>query len=112
MDLSKIQAGSLDLIGDGHLTLDEAAAKFGLTALDLFQRFLSSGRYGVFVLAKAWLGCVVPDTGELSYGRHDVTGDIISVDLDEEVLKNVEPFSGELGIRFKEEILLLTPTEN
>lgn len=104
MDLSKIQAGSLDLVGDGHLTIDEAATGFGTTALDLYQRFLSGGRYGVFVLAKAWDGWLVRDAASLSYERHDVTGEITSVDLDESALGSLERFSGELSIRFIQDL--------
>lgn len=106
MDIKKIKAGSIDLLGDGHIALTQAAQILGTTEAALAAR-LRLRRAPFFVVADQWLGWVVQDIDEaVEYFPDRVTG------KDEYVIDNIKldrvagpptRFSGLLSLRFADE---------
>lgn len=108
MDIKKIKAGSIDLLGDGNLPLEQAASALGTTTVALTQRLLSR-RAPVFVQAEKWLGWAVQDIHDAVDRIPDsVTGEdeyvIASQKLDH-LAGAQTPFTGELTLRLPEEAL-------
>lgn len=91
MDISKLRAGSVDLIGDGYISLTSAAETCGASAVDLAAR-LREVRAGFFVSAHKWLGW---NTDNIHRDVH-VMRDGVSGCLDELVI-SPENMGGRLG---------------
>ncbi len=106
MDIKKIKAGSLDLLGDGHIPLTQAAQILGTTEAALADR-LRLRRAPFFVEADHWLGWAVRDIDEaVEYFPDRITGEeqyvIDNVKLDR-VAGPPTRFSGLLCLRFADE---------
>jgi integrase len=107
MDIQKLQAGSVKLLGDGYIRLLDAAQECGTTPDSLAERLHERGS-ALFVLAKGWLGWLTEDVyDDFDHMRDDVTGNIVEVVIDGSRLGGIEamrPFSGHLSIRFADEL--------
>ncbi|MDZ4187260.1 MAG: DUF6538 domain-containing protein [Hydrogenophaga sp.] len=107
MDIQKLQAGSVKLLGDGYITLSDAAEECGTTPDSLAERLQERGS-ALFVRAHGWLGWLTEDVyDDFDHMRDHVTGNISEVVIDGGRLGGVEamrPFSGYLSIRFVDEI--------
>ncbi len=107
MDIKKLQAGSVKLLGDGYISLVEAAEECGSTPADLTERLLAR-QCGLFVRAQAWSGWHTADIHADFDHLHDpVTGEVVEVVIDGTRLGGIQamkPFSGYLGIRFASEL--------
>jgi integrase len=111
MDPQKISAGSLTLLADGFIALDEACAELGTSRLVLVNELLRRKK-DVYVYADGWEGWVVSDLAELPLQHDEHPG--FELDVSESVLRSVgsrRSFFGELAVHFKEEVraLALTP---
>lgn len=105
MDLQKIQAGSLKLLGDGLIPLTEFAAECGGTVTDVARR-LRERRARFYVRAKNWQGWHCLDLHEALDHEQDTLGEV-SVVVDPVRLRRAgEPgnTSAELSLRFPEEL--------
>ncbi len=106
MDIEKLQAGSVKLLGDGYIPLLEAAQECGTTPADLAQR-LNARRLGLYVEAKQWLGWLTKDINAVLDHWHDeVTGEL-EVTIDETRLGGaaaIKEYSGMVSLRFPEEV--------
>jgi integrase len=106
MDINKLQAGSVKLLGDGYLNLVEAAEECGTTPADLAAR-LSARRFGVYVRAKQWMGWLTKDIySALDHWYDEVTGEL-EVTIDGTRLGGVgamTEFSGMVSVRFPDEL--------
>ena len=60
MDITKVKAGSIKLLGDGLVLLSEAAAELGTTQLALASQ-LAIKNVNFFVDAQNWPGWAVDD---------------------------------------------------
>jgi len=107
MDIKKLQAGSVKLLGDGYISLVEAAEECGSTPADLAGRLLAR-QCGLFVRAQNWPGWHTADIHADFDHLHDpVTGEVVEVVIDGTRLGGIQalkPFSGYLGIRFTREL--------
>ncbi|MDH5205854.1 MAG: integrase, partial [Hylemonella sp.] len=106
MDIKKIKAGSIDLLGDGHIPLSHAAQALGATDAALADRLRLRGA-PFLVQADQWLGWAVSDINEaVDYFPDRITGEDEYV-IDNKALTRVagEPahFSGLLSLRLPEE---------
>ena len=82
MDINKLQAGSLKLLGDGYIKLVEAAAECGTTPADLAAR-LQARHFGLYVQAHRWLGWLTEDiTEHFDHSYNSVTGELEEVVID------------------------------
>ncbi len=106
MDIKKIKAGSIDLLGDGHIPLTQAAQILGTTEAALADR-LRLRRAPFFVMADHWLGWAVTDLDEaVEYFPDRVTGEdqyVIDNNKLDRVAGSPTPFSGLLCLRFGDE---------
>lgn len=106
MDVKKIKAGSIELLGEGHLALPEAAKVLGAKVSDLAER-LCLRRAPFLVAADKWLGWAVKDVEQaVDYFADPLTGEEECV-IDRNKLTQLSgpqrPFSGLLSLRFPEE---------
>lgn len=85
MDLQKLKAGSIDLIGDGTLPLIEAAERLGASPADLADR-LARRHAKFYVQATGWDGWVLDDVGVLNR-EHDEAGELVAIDVTESALE-------------------------
>jgi integrase len=85
MDLHKLKAGSIDLIGDGTLPLADAAVLLGATPLDLAER-LARRHARFYVQATGWDGWVLDDIHGL-YHEYDEVGEVTVIDVTESALE-------------------------
>lgn len=101
MDISKLKAGSVDLIGDGFISLIDAANACGANPTDLACR-LQSASAGFFVQADKWLGWHTADIhSDVSLMRDGVSGCIDELVISEERLggaSSLRSHSGIIGI--------------
>lgn len=105
MDLQKIEAGSLKLLGDGLIPLTEFAAECGATVADVARR-LRERQARFYVRAKNWQGWHCLDLHEALDHEQDTLGEV-SVVVDSVRLRRAgEPSntSAELSLRFPEEL--------
>ena len=73
MDIIKVKAGSIKLLGIGHIPLNEAAALLGSTPLALADQL--HGRHArIYVQAVNWLGWQVADLDDACEREHDDFG--------------------------------------
>lgn len=104
MDLSKIEAGSLDLLGDGYVLIEHAAILLGTDPHKIINHLLA--RHARFyVEAKDWDGWFVENMDDL-YHERDETG-LVSIDISgSELRKHGRPrkMSRHLQLRFDEEV--------
>lgn len=109
MDLKKIEAGSLDLLGEGYILVDHAATQLGATHGEIITHLLARSA-GFYVYRDDWDGWLVDDMDQL-YHEHDETG-LVGVDLsDSELAKHgrrskLSP--RHLQLRFAEEVLAIS----
>lgn len=108
MDIKKIKAGSIDLLGDGHITLVAAAKALGSTAASLAER-LFLRRAPFFVEADKWLGWAVGDIA-LAVDYHPdaitwVEEYVIPAERIGQMAGPQMPYSGLLSLRLPEEAL-------
>lgn len=105
MDLQKIQAGSLKLLGDGLIPLTEFAAECGGTVADVARR-LRDRQARFYVRAKNWQGWFCPDLHEALDHEQNALGEV-SVVVDPVKLRRAgeaSSTSSELSLRFPEEL--------
>lgn len=105
MDLQKIQAGSLKLLGDGLIPLTEFAAECGGTVADVARR-LRDRQARFYVRAKNWQGWHCPDLHEALDHEQNALGEV-SVVVDPVRLRRAgesSNTSAELSLRFPEEL--------
>ncbi len=113
MDISKIKAGSIQLLGDGYIALTDAAEALGTTSLVLANR-LKVRQAHFFVEAQEWLGWPVEDI----YEAIDFFPDSRTLQ-DEYVIDATKlggpsaltRFSGRLRIRFPDEAIATAGSE-
>ena len=79
-----MRAGSVELLGEGFISLSRAAEVLGTTQRSIFEE-LSGRGVPVFVQAHEWDGWVLPDIYNLEQER-DEAGELVSVVIDEESL--------------------------
>lgn len=107
MDISKLKAGSVKLLGDGYIPLSEAAEECGTTARDLADR-LRSNRSPLFISALQWRGWLTTDIRrDLDHMYDDATGELVEVVLNETRLGGrnaMTDFSGVVSVRFPEDL--------
>lgn len=111
MDISKIKAGSIKLLGDGYIPLIDAAEASGTTPSSLAQR-LSIRQAHFFVEANDWLGRAVEDIHESLEHIQDELGQV-EVVIDANKMGGPAAqrrFSGLLRIRFPEEMIPMVRT--
>lgn len=106
MDVKKIKAGSIELLGDGYLALPDAAVALGANTVDLAER-LALRRTPFFVKAEKWLGWTVSDIDKAVDYFADAVSDEVEYVIDSTKLTQSfgpqRPFSGILSLRFPEE---------
>ncbi len=106
MDITKIKAGSIKLLGEGHVTLTDAASALGTTPLTLARELIA--RHAPFsIMSDKWLGWAVADIYQALDHSYDELGQL-EVVLDSEKLGGLQAqtkFSGRLQIRFHQEVL-------
>lgn len=106
MDINKLLAGSVKLLGDGDVSLVEAAVECGTTPADLAQRLVGR-RFGLFVHADEWLGWLTEDIfSALDHCHDQVTGEL-EVVIDGSRLGGTErltKYSGLVSLRFPDEV--------
>ena len=85
MDIRKLTAGSVDLLGDGTISLMTAAERLGTEVADLTERLLIRGA-PFLVTSRGWQGWLVPDLTALGV-EHDAAGFVASVDVSPATLK-------------------------
>lgn len=107
MDINKLQAGSVKLLGEGYITLQEASEECGAEPADLAGRLVARG-FGLYVRARDWVGWLTDDVHQDFDHVHDpVTGEVTEVVLDGTRLGGDaarRPYSGYVSIRFVDEI--------
>lgn len=74
MDLQKLKAGSVRLLGDGHLPLLDAAADLGAEPADLVARLRARGSH-FWVRADGWDGWALDDLFDLEREVDPTTGE-------------------------------------
>ena len=115
MDIKKLQAGSVKLLGDGYIALAEAAEECGATPADLAERLLAR-HFGLFVRAQDWQGWLTDDIyADFDHLHDPVTGEIDEVVIDGVRLGGVDAqraYSGFLGVRFASELSGVLRGEN
>lgn len=106
MDIEKLQAGSLMLLGDGTVPLQVAADECGTTTLDLLTRLRARG-LGIYVKADRWKGWLTDDIHEDFDHLHDAVTGEVEVVIDGRRLGGAAAMvehSGMLSLRFPEEM--------
>ncbi|MCV2357645.1 site-specific integrase [Paucibacter sp. TC2R-5] len=104
MDLSKIEAGTLDLLGEGYIHINQAAALLGSDDRTLVAQLLANhARF--YVYAENWDGWFLEDMDALWHDR-DASG-LVSVDVSETALRRLGQHRKEsrhLQLRFDEDV--------
>lgn len=107
MDISKLAAGSVKLLGDGYISLVEAAQECGATPLDLAER-LTASQLGLYVYASGWRGWLTQNIWtDFDHDINRVSGEVDEVVIDGTRLGGIsaqQPYSGHLSVRFPEEL--------
>ena len=106
MDITKIKAGSIKLLGDGYVTLVEAAEALGATPLALANRLVTRNAH-FFVEARGWQGWAVDDMYEALHHIHDELGQV-EVVMDVSKLGGLQAqtkFDGHLRLRYHDEVI-------
>jgi integrase len=107
MDINKLRAGSVKLLGDGYIALAEAAEECGSTPADLAERLLAR-QCALFVRAQDWRGWLTADIqADFDHSYDQVTGEVEEVVIDGTRLggdQALKSFSGYLGVRFSAEL--------
>lgn len=106
MDISKVKAGSIKLLGEGYVALPDAAAALGSTP-EALGRQLMARRAGFFVEARNWLGWPVEDFHDALQEGFDELGQRESI-IDPNKLGGTGArvhFSGHLRLRLQEDVL-------
>lgn len=85
MDLTKVSAGSIDLLGGGFIPLAAAAQTLGATPIELAGRLLDR-RVRFFVQAENWVGWHLPE-GSVLHDGHDAMGQIAGLNIGPDNLK-------------------------
>ena len=105
MDISKIKAGSIALLGEGYVSLSEAAAELGASPLALATQ-LFHRRTHFYVDATDWLGWPIDDMHQSFPLGHDAMGQV-EVEFDTSALGGQQAqksFTGRLRLRFRDEV--------
>jgi hypothetical protein len=106
MDIQKLQAGSVKLLGDGYVTLIEAASECGTTPADLANRLVAR-RFGLYVYADQWVSWLTDDIyADFDHWHDQVTGEL-EVVIDATRLggaSGLRNYSGLVSLRFPEEL--------
>lgn len=106
MDINKLQAGSLKLLGDGYASLMEAAEECGTSPSDLATR-LHARHFGLYVQAQKWTGWLTDDIhADFDHWHDSVTGEV-EVVIDGSRLggtAGLKEFSGMVSLRFPDEV--------
>lgn len=106
MDVHKLQAGSVKLLGDGYITLAEAADECGATSTDLASR-LQARQCGLFVRAHQWRCWLTNDIREDFDHWYDVISGELEVVIDGAKLGGLAgqtDYSGIVSLRFPDEL--------
>ena len=104
MDPTKVIAGSLDLIGDGLILLDQAAEQLGSDRLRLAEHLLQR-QAAFFVRLVDQVGWLIEDIDNL-YHEWDATG-LVSVDISDSELQRhgeLRRLSEDVALRFADEV--------
>ena len=99
MDITKVRAGSIKLLGDGFITMTEAAEALGATPLALVNQLVTRSAH-FFVEAQGWRGWAVDDMYEALHHNHDELGQV-EVVIDESSLGGLQAqvkFDGRLRL--------------
>ncbi len=105
MDISKVKAGSIELLGEGHVSLTEAAAVLGSSPLALATQLFHRHTH-FYVNATAWLGWPIDDMHESLPLIHDDMGQV-EVDFNAAAFGGPQAkrsFTGRLRLRFRQEV--------
>ena len=108
MDITKVKAGSIKLLGDGFVPLTEAASELGTAPLVLATQLIAKNAH-FFVEAKDWLGWPVHDFHKQLDHMHDDLGQL-QVVLDINRLGGPHArigFTGILRLRFRDEAVAI-----
>lgn len=107
MDITKLAAGSVKLLGDGYISLVEASQECGATPLDLAER-LTASQLGLYVYAAGWRGWLTDNIWtDFDHDINRVSGEIDEVVIDGTRLGGIDAqqsYTGHLSIRFTEEV--------
>ena len=112
MDIRKLKAGSIKLLGDDYISLVDAAIELGSQPLALAHLIISQNSY-FFVEATGWLGWPVSDIYESVDQSFDEMGQPECV-IDDVKLGGLAAqikFNGHLRIRFEAEAVAVLRTE-
>jgi hypothetical protein len=112
MDITKIKAGSIKLLGDGYVTLTEAAEALGATPLALANQLVTR-RAHFFVETQGWRGWSVDDIYEALHHNHDELGQV-EVVIDESRLGGLQAqvkFNGRLRIRYHDDVISIIKSD-
>lgn len=108
MDIRKLAAGSLSIVGDGYMRLPDAAAELGRTPRALFDSMIACGRTRIFVQADKWMGWLTSDLHEMvSLDRDEYSGEVLSRDIDFPRLQRQgpqQPFTGRLRVAYLDDV--------
>lgn len=106
MDVSKVRAGSIELLGNGFIALTDAATALGADPPQLAQRLADLGAH-FYVVAKNWTGWAVANIHEDLEHEEDDLGQVRVV-ISGQTLGGPAAqlrFSGRLRIRYTEEAI-------
>lgn len=106
MDISKVKAGSIKLLGEGYVALTDAAAALG-SSPEALGRQLMARRAGFFVEDRNWFGWPVEDFHDALQEGFDELGQRESI-IDTNRLGGPTAkvhFNGHLQLRLKEDVL-------
>ena len=112
MDITKIKAGSIKLLGDGFVALVEASNALGASPLVLAEQLIAK-HAPISVEAVKWTGWPVADIYQALDHYYDEGGQL-EVVLDAEKLGGLQSqtkFTGRLQLRFHEEVLAVVGAE-
>jgi integrase len=114
MDINKITAGSVDLLGEGTLPLTDAAAALGSTPEQLAKRLALRKVPCFLVQAEDWSCTLVDDLTQL-YDERDALGNVINLDTSPAALQlhgTPHRHTGEVLIAFNDEALALFSSDS
>lgn len=109
MDITTIAAGSVQLLGEGYISLTEAAQILGTTAPSLVDRLIAR-HTPFFVVANNWLGWLIEDFHQQLDHLHDHLGNV-EVVIDEQKLGGLGArsySSARFAIRFSDEVVAIS----
>lgn len=86
MDVEKVATGSVDLLGEGLVSIERAAKALGTTALELARQLLDQGAR-MMVEAREWNGWLLDDIWKLDHDYDDAGNS--TVDVSETALAQV-----------------------